>query len=188
MTDQTLTPSSISEVVRGKWGWFLFAGIVFIIAGVFALMAPFVASVVVTIIVAAALIVTGVVQIFQAWSVQSWGGFIWQLIIGLVLLIGGIAIYFNPVASTFLLTLFAAAMFLAKGIFQLVLGFRLRPNDGWGWIVAAGVISIIVGLLIWSEFPLTGVYALGILAGISLIFTGWSYIAISLAAKNAATA
>lgn len=187
MTDQALTPASISEVVRDKWGWFLFAGIVFIIAGIFALLAPFVASVVVTIIVAAGLIVAGVVQVFQAWSVQTWAGFIWQLIIGLVMLIGGIAIYFNPVASTFLLTIFAAAMFIAKGIFQIVLGVRLKPNDGWGWIVAAGVVAIAVGVLIYVDYPLSGLFALGVLAGISLIFTGWSYIAIAMAAKQSAS-
>lgn len=188
MTDQQLTQTGITEIVRDKWGWFLFAGIVFIVAGFFAFLAPFVASVVVTVIVAVVLIVAGLVQIFQAWSIQSWAGFLWQLVIGLILLIGGIAIYFNPVASTFLLTLFAAAMFLAKGIFQIVLGFRIRPNDAWGWIVAAGVIAVIVGVLIWMDYPLSGVYALGVLAGISLVFTGWSYVALALAAKRAAEA
>jgi len=181
-----MTPAAMTDVIRAKWGWFLFAGIVFIIAGVFAFLAPFVASVVVTVIVAVVLVIAGVVQIFQAWSIQSWGGFLWQLVIGLILLIGGIAIYFNPVASTFLLTLFAAAVFLAKGIFQIVLGLRIRPNDAWGWIVAAGVVAVIVGVLIWMDYPLSGVYALGILAGISLVFTGWSYVAIAMAGKRAA--
>ncbi len=186
MSDQSLAATSMSEAVKSKWGWFLFAGIVFIVAGFFAFLAPFMASLVVTVIVAVGLVIVGVVQIFQAWSVQSWAGFIWQLVIGLILLIGGIAVYFNPLASTFLLTLFVAAMFIAKGIFQIILGFRIKPNDAWGWIVAAGVIAIIVGVLIWMDYPLSGVYALGVLAGISLIFTGWSYVAIALAAKRAA--
>jgi uncharacterized membrane protein HdeD (DUF308 family) len=108
------------------------------------------------------------------------------LVIGLILLIGGIAIYFNPEASTFLLTLFAAALFIAKGIFQIILGFRIKPNDAWGWIVAAGVIAVLVGVLIWMDYPLSGLYALGVLAGISLIFTGWSYVAIALAGKRMA--
>jgi uncharacterized membrane protein HdeD (DUF308 family) len=187
MSEQSLVPTSMTEAVKSKWGWFLFAGIVFIVAGLFAFLAPFMASVVVTIIVAVGLVIVGVVQIFQAWTVQSWAGFLWQLVIGLILLIGGIAIYFNPVASTFLLTLFAAAMFIAKGIFQIILGFRIKPNDAWGWIVAAGIVAIIVGILIWMDYPLSGVYALGVLAGISLIFTGWSYVAIALAAKRVAT-
>lgn len=188
MSNQTMTPASITDIVRDKWGWFLFLGLVFIVSGFFAFMAPFMASVLVTVVVAVALVISGVGQIFHAWSMQSWSGFLWQLVIGLILLIGGIAIYFNPVASTFALTLFAAAMFIAKGIFQIILGIRLRPNDAWGWIVAAGVIALLVGLMIFTEYPLSGTFALGILAGISLVFTGWSYVAIALAARRSAAA
>jgi uncharacterized membrane protein HdeD (DUF308 family) len=184
MSDQSLTPAGMSEAVRAKWGWFLFAGIVFLVAGSFAFLAPFFASVVVTVVVAVGLIIAGVVQIFQAWSVQSWAGFLWQLVIGLVLLIGGIAIYFNPVEYTYLLTIFAAALFIAKGVVQIILGFRIKPNDAWGWIVAAGVVAILVGIMIWIELPVSATFALGVLAGISLIFTGWSYVAIALAAKR----
>lgn len=184
MSDQAMIPPSVSDAVRQHWGWFLALGIVFIIGGTFAILAPFVASVVVTLVVAVVLVILGILQIIHAWRVQSWGGFLWQLIIGLVILIGGIAIYLNPVAGTLALTLVVAALFLAKGIFQIILGFQLRPHDGWGWIVAAGVIAAIVGIMIWFNFPFSGVYALGILAGISLIFTGWAYVAISLAARR----
>ena len=77
-------------------------------------------------------------------------------------------------------------MFIAKGVFQLVLGFRLRPHDGWGWIVTSGVIAILVGLMIWVQWPMSTAYALGTLAGISLAFTGWSYVMIALAARRIA--
>jgi uncharacterized membrane protein HdeD (DUF308 family) len=71
-----------------------------------------------------------------------------------------------------------------KGIFQIILGFRLRPHDGWGWIVASGVIALIVGILIYIQWPMSSGYAIGTLAGISLAFTGWSYVAIALAARR----
>jgi uncharacterized membrane protein HdeD (DUF308 family) len=85
-----------------------------------------------------------------------------------------------------LLTIFAAALFIAKGVVQIILGFRIKPNDAWGWIVAAGVVAILVGIMIWIELPVSATFALGVLAGISLIFTGWSYVAIALAAKRSA--
>ena len=78
-------------------------------------------------------------------------------------------IYINPIAGAVWLTLFVAAVFVAKGIFQLIMGFQMRPHEGWGWIVAAGVIAIIVGLLIWFQWPLSTVYVLGVLAGLSFI-------------------
>jgi len=184
MTDQTMMRMSITESVRANWGWMLALGVLFIVGGLFAFFSPFFASLVVTTIVAFVLVLTGIGQIVQAWRMKSWGGFLWQLIIGIVILIGGIAIYLNPVAGTFALTLFAAAMFLAKGIFQIVLGFRLRPHDGWGWITTAGVIAVLVGLMIYFDFPFSGIYALGLLAGISLTFTGWSYVMIALAGRR----
>jgi uncharacterized membrane protein HdeD (DUF308 family) len=186
MTDRSMMTISASDHVRANWGWMLALGILFIVGGFFAFMAPFLASLVVTTIVAFVLVIAGVAQIFQAWRMKSWGGFLWQLIIGIVLLIGGIAIYANPVAGTLTLTLFAAAMFLAKGVFQIILGFQLRPHDGWGWIIASGVIALIVGVLIYVQWPMSSLYALGTLAGISLAFTGWSYIAIALAGRRMA--
>jgi len=184
MSERMVMGMSVSQGVRANWGWFLALGIVFIVGGFFAFMAPFVASLVVVTILAFVLVVSGVVQIVHAWRMQSWAGFLWQLIVGVIILIGGIAVYLNPIASTFFLTLVVAAMFIAKGVFQIVLGFRLRPHDGWGWITAAGVIAILVGLMIYFDFPLSGTYALGILAGISLAFTGWSYLWLGLAARR----
>ncbi len=186
MTDHAVTTISVSDAVRSSWGWFLALGIVFILGGLCAFLAPFMASLLVTGIVAAALVIIGAFQVFQAWGIKSWAGFLWQLVIGLVMLIGGITIYFDPLAGAFALTLFVAASFLAKGIFQIMLGFRIRPHDAWGWMVAAGVIAIAVGVMILMDYPFSGIYALGLLAGISLMFTGWAYVALALAARRLA--
>ena len=70
------------------------------------------------------------------------------------------------------------AVFLAKGVFQVVMGFQMRPHAGWGWMLTAGILSIIVGLIILIQWPVSTAYALGYLAGISLIFSGWSYVMI----------
>ena len=75
-------------------------------------------------------------------------------------------------------------MFIAKGVFQLVLGFRLRPHDGWPGSSPPASSPILVGLMIWAQWPFSGLYVLGVLAGISLTFTGWSYMMIGLAARG----
>ena len=177
---------SISDTVQAKWGWFLALGIIFIIGGVFAIMQPLISSIALSILLAAALVVAGVFQIWGAFSVQSWTGFLWQLIIGIILLLGGIAIYASPTTGSIALTLVIAAVFIAKGVFQVILGFRLRPIDGWGWILTAGIIALIVGIMILADISFSGLLVPGTLAGISLIFTGWSYIALGLAAKRIA--
>ena len=68
---------------------------------------------------------------------------------------------------------------------QLILGFSLRPHAAWGWIVAAGALAIVVGVMILASWPSSAAWVLGTLAGISLIFSGWSYIMIALAARRA---
>jgi uncharacterized membrane protein HdeD (DUF308 family) len=180
-----MTPRmSLSDAVKANSGWMLALGVLFIVAGVLAFIAPFLAGIVVASIVGVVITLAGIAQIVHAWRMQSWGGFIWQLIIGIVLLVGGLSIYFDPVSGVITLTLLAAIMFIVKGAFQLILGFRLRPHDGWGWIVSSGVIAIIVGMLIYIQWPMSATYAIGTLAGISLAFTGWSYVAIALAARR----
>ncbi len=183
MSNSMMTISA-SDHVRTNWGWMLALGILFILGGLLAFIAPFLAGVVVAIVVGVIAVLAGIAQIVQAWRMKSWGGFVWQLVVGVVLVVGGASIYLNPVAGAATLTLFAAAMFLVKGIFQVILGFRLRPHDGWGWIVASGVIAVIVGLLIYIQWPMSTAYAIGTLAGISLAFTGWSYVMIALAGRR----
>jgi len=72
------------------------------------------------------------------------------------------------------LTMLLLAYFVVDGIFTIIAGFSARPVEGWGWLVASGVSSIILGALLWTKWPMTGAVAIGILLGIRLIFAGWS--------------
>ncbi len=186
MTNTSMTLPAIAQV-REHWGWFLVLGIVFIVGGVFAIAMPLFASLAVGIVLGWAFIIVGAVQVFQAWSVRSWGGFIWQLIIGLVVLVGGIAMLINPIVAAVTLTLLIGAMFLVKGVMQIVFSLRYRPHSGWVWILAAGILAVIVALMIIFSWPFSGLWVPGTLAGISLIFSGWSYVMIAMAGRRLAS-
>ena len=186
MTDASMRLPAITQV-REHWGWFLAIGIVFIVGGVFAVAMPLIASITVAIVAGWAFIFVGAVQTIQAWSMRGWGGFIWQIVIGLVVLVGGIAMLINPIVAAVTLTLLIGAMFLVKGIMQVMLGFRYRPHAGWGWILAAGIFAIVVALMIIFSWPFSGLWVPGTLAGISLIFSGWSYVMIALTGRRLAS-
>lgn len=183
MTDASMTLNAVEQIRRHST-WFIVLGIVFIIGGVFAIAMPFIAGLAVTVVFAVVLAWIGIMQIIQAWSVKSWGGFIWQLIIGLIMLVGGVAIWIDPILGALTLTIVVAAVFIAKGVFQIVMGLQMRPNTGWGWILTAGILAILVGLIIWLSWPVSTAWALGTLAGISFIFSGWSYIMVAMAARQ----
>jgi uncharacterized membrane protein HdeD (DUF308 family) len=172
------------ENIREHWGWFLALGIIFIIGGVLAIFAPGLASLTVAVVVAIVFAWIGIMQIIQAFGTKSWSGFIWELIIGLVMLAGGIAIWVDPVFGAAWLTIIVAAVFIAKGVFQVIFSFRMRPHSGWVWMLVAGILAILVGVIIWIDWPVSTAWALGYLVGISLIFSGWSYVMLSLAAKR----
>lgn len=187
MTDASMTLNAVEQIRRHST-WFIVLGIVFIVGGVFAIAMPFIAGLAVTVVFAVVLAWIGIMQIIQAWSVKSWGGFIWQLIIGLIMLIGGAAIWIDPILGALTLTIVVAAVFIAKGVFQIVMGLQMRPHTGWGWVLTAGILAILVGLIIWLSWPVSTAWALGTLAGISFIFSGWSYIMVAMAAKQLDTA
>jgi len=118
---------------------------------------------------------------------RTWGGFAWQLAIGILFVLGGFDMAFFPLSGAITLALVLGVIFLVKGIFQLVLGFRYRPHAGWGWMVAAGALAVLVGLAILVQWPFSGAWVPGTLVGISLIFSGWSYVAVALAVRRIAS-
>ncbi len=183
MSNSETTLNAVTQVKEHS-GWFLALGVAFIIGGIFAIAMPLVASIAVTLAVGWALIFVGVLQLIHSWSIRTWGGFALQVVIGLIILAGGIAILVDPIVATVSLTLLLGAVFAAKGIVQVVLGFRYRPHANWGWVVAAGVLAIVLGIMILLQWPWSSVWVLGTLVGISLIFSGWSYIMIALAARK----
>ena len=183
MTDMSQDVQKLKQKIEHNWGWILGLGILLVLGGIVLIAAPLASSIAVTLLIAAVLIVGGVFQIIQAFRTQNWSGFLWSLIVGVIAVIGGIVIYTNPLAGTFALTLVIAAVFIAQGISQLLLAFKIKPHSGWGWVAFAGVIAILAGFMIWSELPSSAAWALGLIAGISVMLNGWSYIAIALAAK-----
>lgn len=186
MTDTTMMLGATGEI-RRHTGWFIALGVVFIIGGVLAIAMPLLAGLVLATVIGWMLMVLGVVQIVQAWSMRTWGGFAWQLVIGILFVLGGFDMAFFPLSGAITLTLVLGVIFLIKGIVQLVMGFRYRPHSGWGWIVAAGVLAAVVGLMVLSSWPFSAAWVPGTLVGISLIFSGWSYVAVALAVRRIAT-
>lgn len=116
----------------------------------------------------------------------SWGMGVMAFLGGAFAVICGILVLFDPLRGLAALTLVLAIYFVIDGIQRIVLAFRLRPVDGWGWVLFGGLLSILLGVLIWSRWPLSGVWAVGTLVGIHILFGGWTMIAITMAARRVA--
>lgn len=173
------------EALSRNWGWLLALGILMLILGVLLIGAPMVATLAVQIFLGWILLIGGIAQGIHAFMVREWRGFMLELLSGILYLVVGILLLNNPVQGALALTLVLAIFLVVEGIFKIVMGFQVRGHDGWVWLVASGVLSLILGAMIWSEWPSSALWVIGLLVGIQLLFTGWSLIMLALAARAA---
>jgi len=174
-----------TDEVRRHSTRFLVLGIILVLLGVVALAYDFWATVVTVLVFGWLFLIGGVVEIVHGFQTHQWGGFFLHLIGGLLAVIVGLLFIFFPVVGALSLTLVLGALFLVGGIFQIIAAARLKfPH--WGWAVAGGVITALLGVLLWAQWPVTGLFFIGLAVGINMIFRGWSWIMLSIAARQVA--
>lgn len=170
--------------LKGKSGWLLTLGILMVLLGFCALSMPLVAALASVLFLGWLLIFGGVVQSVHAFGQKHWGGLFWQLLIGILYLLIGAMLLADPKGSVMALTLLLAIFFVVEGIFRIITAFRLKPRQNWGWLLLNGIVTLVLGALIWAEWPSAAVWAIGLLVGIDLTFGGWSIIMIAIAARK----
>lgn len=172
------------EEVRSKWGWFLALGIAFVIMGVIALANLVIATVASIYMVGILMLIGGAAQIVHAFGVKGWGSFFWWLLAGVVYAIAGILAFLNPLLASFAFTLVLAAALVANGILRIIVAMRARPHAGWGWVLFAGIVTALAGLVIAFGWPVNSLWILGLFLAIDLVFQGWSFVALALALRR----
>ena len=164
----------LSDIVRLParvgTGW----GFAVMLLGVLAVMVPFVSGVAVTSFVAVLITAAGLTMTMYAFKAGSFGKGLLQFLFGGITVICGVALFVTPLIGMFTLTGILMVYFLVDGIFAIFSGVKGRPAPGWGWVTISGIASIVLAVLLYREWPDSGTYAVGLLVGIRLIFTGWS--------------
>lgn len=167
-----------------NWILLAFLGVVSIIAGVLALLNPFPASLAAVKLAAWAFLIIGAVQIFfEAFSAKSWGGKLWTLLLGIVAVLIGVDLLGEPLAGLIKLTMVLGIMFIISGLFKFIVGWGVQRTDFKIAVLVSGVASLIIGLIIMSNFPASAATSLGILLGIELISNGVSAVALGLSRR-----
>jgi uncharacterized membrane protein HdeD (DUF308 family) len=168
-----------------NWGWLLAFGILSIILGTVGLGMTFGLTLVSVVFFGALLIVGGTFQLIDAFKCQGWKGALWHILIALLYIAGGLLIVVDPVLASGTLTLALAAVLIAVGVSRVIMAVQHRGQSGWGWLVLAGLISIALGAMILAKWPMSGMWVIGLFVAIELIFNGWAYLFIALAARRA---
>ncbi|ADJ29800.1 HdeD family acid-resistance protein [Nitrosococcus watsonii] len=169
-----------------NWGWFMALGILFIVLGTIALGMSVAFTVATVLFFGFLLLLGGVLQIVDAFKCKGWKSILLHVLIALLYVAAGVLLITEPIAGSLVLTAILGGAFVATGILRIVMGLQLKSSGaGWGWVVFSGVVSLILGGMILFEWPLSALWVIGLLVAVEMIFHGWSYVMIALAARSA---
>ncbi|MEW4490164.1 HdeD family acid-resistance protein [Thalassoglobus sp. JC818] len=172
----------LSELHK-RWGWILALGILLVAVGTVALGASVFTSLATMVFIGWLMIGGGIVQALHSFTVKNWGGFFIDLLTGILYVVVGFLIVAHPAETGIALTLLIAMFLIFGGVFRIAVSLMHQfPN--WGWVLLNGVISLILGILIWRQWPVSGLWVIGMFVGIDMMFNGWSLIMLGLVAKD----
>jgi len=169
-------------------GLLIFLGILTVIFGVVAIGSPLITGVAVSVFVGFLLLASGVAQIVHALKSKQWGTGFWGTVIGLLSVVAGLLMIFRPMVGLVTMTILLAIYFLVDGISEIIAAFKIKPDQGWGWLLFNGIVAVLLGIMIWRQWPVSGAWAIGILVGIHILITGWSMIILGTGARRVAGA
>lgn len=159
-------------------------GILLIILGVVAIATPAVAGTAVVYVIGVLLILAGIVEFVHGLKADSWTHKLMPIVLGVLYVICGLGVVAHPMLGLGFLTLLLAVYFLVEGLWKIIASFKYRPNSGWLMILASGVITLLLGWIIWKQWPLSGMWAVGILVGVDMLLTGVALVALASTARK----
>jgi uncharacterized membrane protein HdeD (DUF308 family) len=163
-------------------------GVLLIIFGMVAIGSPILAAVAVNILIAWLIVLAGVVHVMLGVRTHGAGSMIWKVLVGLAYLFFGAYLIMHPVLGVASLTLVLAVLFEIEGILEIILFFNLRSLGGSSWLLIDGIVTLLLGVMIYMQWPSSAGWAIGTLVGVSMIFSGASRVMMSLAVRKATTA
>jgi len=174
-------------IIKKASGWFIGMAVVFIVLGTMAIIEPGVAGLAITILVGWLLIFGGATHLVAAFTGGGSGRVIWQVLIGIVYIVGGLYFLTHTLLGLGTLTLLLAVIILTEAVLEVIAYFRMRGEGGSGWLLVNALITLLLGGLIWFHWPSSSVWAIGTLVGVNLLMTGISRLMFGLAARQLAS-
>ena len=177
-----LAPAGYGELKK-SWGWFLALGIALVVLGAIALGSASCLTFVSMVFFGWLLIVGGVFEAVHAFWRKKWSGFFLDLLVGVLYVVVGFMVVANPGATAVALTLLIAMFLIFGGVFRIAAAISVR-SPHWGWVLVHGIVSLLLGIAIWRQWPLSGIWVIGLFIGIELLLNGWTLIMLGLAARK----
>ncbi len=177
---------AVATSVQEHWRLFLAEGIILVILGIAAIIVPPIATLATTLFLGWLFLVSGAVGLVTTFWMRSAPGFWWSLLSAVLAIIAGAVLIGWPVRGVLSLTLVLIVFFIVEGVSTIMyaLEHRRELSGRWGWMLASGIVDLVLAALIISGLPGTAAWAIGLLVGINMVFGGWAMIAMALHARN----
>jgi uncharacterized membrane protein HdeD (DUF308 family) len=176
----------VAAALHRHWVLYLIEGIVLIVLGVLAIIVPPLATLAVTIFVGWLILISGIMGLITTFWMRPAPGFWWSLISAVLAIIVGFLLLARPVSGALSLTLVLIAFFLIEGIVSIMFALEHRRDlaQSWGWMLASGIVDVVLAVMILTGLPSTAAWAIGLLVGINMIFGGFSLAAMAVQARR----
>jgi uncharacterized membrane protein HdeD (DUF308 family) len=172
------------QELRKDWGWLLAIGVIEIAIGVYFLTSQITATLASVVALGALVFVAGVAELIGAFRAHGAGHVILFLLSSLLSIVVGLALISHPAAGALVVTLLLAAMLIVGGIFRFW-GALAMQFPHYGWAALSGVLSFVLGILLWAQWPTSALWFIGFIVGLNLIFTGVWLASLAFQVKNA---
>jgi uncharacterized membrane protein HdeD (DUF308 family) len=179
-----MAPNTPVDIVKQASTLSIVWGVLLVIFGMVAVGSPFLAAVAVNVAIAWLIALAGVVHLMLAFRAHGAGSMIWKLLVGIAYILFGAYLIMHPVLGVASLTLILASLFLIEGILNIILFFKMRSLGGSSWVLVDGIITLVLGLMIYRQWPSSSAWAIGILVGVSMIISGVTRVMLSLAVRK----
>lgn len=160
------------DIIKQQRGLIIFEGFIFTLLGMLAVAVPGLTTLGTELFFGWLFIIGGLTGVYRSIKGRESGGFIGSLLVALLYVIFGVLLLAYPLIGVISLTLILAAFFIIEGISKILFGFQIKADKNWFWLVLSGIISLIMAGIIFSGWPETAIWVIGLLVGINMIFLG----------------
>jgi len=180
------TERAITETIRTYWVLVLLQGIIMMVLGAAAIVWPQVSTLAVDLYAGWMFLISGIFGLATMFIAPSAAAFFWSLLTAALSLLVGVLLLWHPVEGAVSLTLVLIAFFIVEGVFQMAAAIRDRQAlpDSWGWLLMSGIADLVLAAIMISGWPLTAIWALGLIVGLNLLTSGLAIVMVAIAARS----
>lgn len=184
MNEKNTKQTGLTDALKSAAGLSIGVAILMIVAGLLAIFQPFAAGLGISLLLGWLIVISGFLYLIYAFTAEGAGGFLWRTLVGVVYIVGGFYLVFNPLLALASLTIVLAAILIAEGVLRIVAFFQLRDLPGASWLIIDGIVTIVLGVLIAYPFPGSSEWAIGTIFGVNMLFSGITRLMFSISARK----